>query len=673
MRFLHLVSILAATTFLSACGGSSSSGSSSNIDQDDEQNENNDLPVGDDPLADALPEYVPVICRDDEGNRIRGTIPGAANRTQILDDIAGEKIYFEIYQPSVIDCDNIAKGAHPLILQGHGLEGRRATASDAFQELRDDGYAVISIDQRGFGQSTGFANIMDPDLEGEALLAILDYAEQNLDYLAWRNEATAEFVSRPTPALSVPGQTNLIVGTTGFSYGGGFQFLLQNIDTKHRIDAMAPEYTWHDLRYSLNPGDVVKSMWANVIATVGEANILSAQLLLTNPADLLQSNPTNRGLAFYIRETLIKGQLTNVFSRGTLDEFKYHSSNYWCELNGDPARPYGLRVTDPLPITIFPPDDGQPRQQIFNQPGADVLLSQGFRDVLFNFNEAWWNYQCMKNRADNGEQVTLMTHQYGHIVPLIQDGFEQSFAGVNTCGDLPVTDANRAFFNEKLKHQDPDPALDLLKTHLCFSLDNEEAVYVRYEDVMAPRAPGIEASEFATDYETINAAVSGYELSPLPLSVFDNDFTVTGVASVFSAIVPQSTRLLLAEKDMILAGIPLITVTISSDNESLCSLLLGCDPIVFVGLGKRSPGDLQYTLIDDQVTPIRGLGQQLDLEMAGIAEKLNKEDELALLVYGSHEQFFTSSSRELLAPKVSINADVKLPLYQADSPLIVRP
>ena len=84
---------------------------------------------------------------------------------------------FEVFEPDSIDCANASNGAHPLILQGHGYGGSRNTADDAFSSYRASGYAVISIDQRGFGESGGTVRTMDPEAEGQYLNQILDWAE----------------------------------------------------------------------------------------------------------------------------------------------------------------------------------------------------------------------------------------------------------------------------------------------------------------------------------------------------------------------------------------------------------------------------------------------------------------------------------------------------------------
>jgi ABC-2 type transport system ATP-binding protein len=79
-------------------------------------------------------------------------------------------------------------------------------------------------------------------------------------------------------------------------------------------------------------------------------------------------------------------------------------------------------------------------------------------------------------------------------------------------------------------------------------------------------------------------------------------------------------------------------------------------------MGKKLAGGLTFTLIDDQLQPIRGLGEH-DIDLVGIAERLNKGDEVAVLFYAVHPQFASSVSRDLTIPAVSISGTVSLPLY----------
>lgn len=75
------------------------------------------------------------------------------------------------------------------MLHGHGYGGSRAqTPGGILKRLVDNGAGVISIDQRGFGESGGTVRVLDPDFEGQDLLQILDWAEANLDWLRYSNK-----------------------------------------------------------------------------------------------------------------------------------------------------------------------------------------------------------------------------------------------------------------------------------------------------------------------------------------------------------------------------------------------------------------------------------------------------------------------------------------------------
>ncbi len=634
---------------------------------DDGSSDNND-DTADKPGIDDSLVYVPMACRDEDGNAISGLVPGAVNRQQTLVSESGRTISFEIFEPTSIDCDNIAKGAHPLVLQGHGFGGSRNSSTDAFTNYRDQGYAVISIDQRGFGDSTGTVTVMDPNLEGKDLIAILDYAEQELDFLAWRDETNNQFVSRPEQAISQANGVNLVVGSIGSSYGGGFQTLLHNVDDKERLDAMVPDITWHDLRYSLNQDDTVKSAWDLLLVSIGEAGALGPSIspdVVFSP-EVVDNNPTNRGLEPFIRETLIKGLAENVFPRDALDYFNYHSPSYWCGLNNESMRPYELATSAVLEPRIFNLDDTS-RQVISDRNGVDVLFTQGMRDTLFNFNEAWWNWQCMTKRSGGLHDVGLITHQTGHILPGLQPA-----AGEFACSGLTIADATMAFFNEKLRQQPMDESLALTKDHICMSLADQDAVYIAFDDFLAPRAEGVFNREPSVAYTKKEFTISDYQLPRSEFTFPSMEQTFGNIVGNFSRIAPQAAELIteLAEES-ILAGIPVLNLTITATSESACAPSTGCNSQLFVGLGHRSNPNDEYQLIDEQLTPVRGIGDKMNIEMVGIAERLKSGDQLALLVFAAHEQFFSSASRDLITPTISIKGEVLLPLYSAESSAII--
>ncbi|TAJ52499.1 MAG: hypothetical protein EPN60_04930 [Nevskiaceae bacterium] len=576
---------------------------------------------------------------------------------------SGEQISFQVLEPKAFDCAHRAQGAHPLILQGHGFGGSRNTSG--FDNYRAVGFAVISIDQRGFGDSSGTVRVMDPDYEGKDLIRILDWAEQNLDYLAWRDEASMlkPFVARPADGLSVAGGSNLLVGAIGSSYGGGYQLLLQNVDPKDRLDALAPDITWHDLRWSLNPGDVIKTGWDLLLVAGGAAGSYVPGL---ENGEL----PTDRGLDPYIMETLARGAATGEFPREALDWFRYHSPAYWCGLNNEPTMPY------PVPENLFDANfmlagflnELPGSNQRKGQSGIPVLLSQGFRDTLFNFNDAWWNYQCL---AARGDDVRLITHQSGHIlndfaaIPVPQLDFDNN-GGNNDCGGRKRGDATLQWFREKLKGEDAASILSGTEDALCVSLADDDAVDIPVDKFLAPRAaeraPPLTAQWFAAE--------GGAELVPQGLTAQQLHLALADRPGVVPLFTVQ------AADGLILAGIAQAEIQLSTPqmvNDLACeqaqlpTLRTGCDAIVFVGLGLKKAGASDYVLIDDQVLPVRGLGHHADLSLVGVAERLAAGDSLALMIYGYSPQYPLSFSRDPTIPVVNVSASLKLPLYGADA------
>src|SRR4051794_16237014 len=94
----------------------------------------------------------------------------------------------------------------PMILHSHGWGGSRTTDPAAFRKFLRAGYAVLSFDQRGFGQSGGHAYVENPAVEGHDVRALVDRIAR------W-----------PWVKKDGPGDPRL--GAIGGSYGGGYQFL----------------------------------------------------------------------------------------------------------------------------------------------------------------------------------------------------------------------------------------------------------------------------------------------------------------------------------------------------------------------------------------------------------------------------------------------------------------
>jgi ABC-2 type transport system ATP-binding protein len=151
----------------------------------------------------------------------------------------------------------------PVVLHSHGWGGSRSTSG--FGEFMDAGMGVVSIDQRGHGESGGEANVQDPDLEAEDISAVIDYVAK----LNW----VAHDVDRRGRAIP----NDPVLGAIGGSYGGGYQTITALDETaetgRTRFNALAPEITWYDLPHSLAPNKVTRTVWNVALYAVGAANV----------------------------------------------------------------------------------------------------------------------------------------------------------------------------------------------------------------------------------------------------------------------------------------------------------------------------------------------------------------------------------------------------------------
>jgi len=89
------------------------------------------------------------------------------------------------------------------------------------------------------------------------------------------------------------------------------------------------------------------------------------------------------------------------------------------------------------------------------------------------------------------------------------------------------------------------------------------------------------------------------------------------------------------------------------------------EPILFFGIGQLHAADpLLYDLLDNQLTPIRGVGEH-DVDMTGIAARIAPGDQLALLIFGEEDQYDATGSLNLAAPAVvpvTVSGNVWVPL-----------
>jgi ABC-2 type transport system ATP-binding protein len=177
---------------------------------------------------------------------------------QVASSFDGTPIVYTLFTPDGAS----SMSPVPAVLMTHGWGGSRQTTADGFVgKLLANGYAVLTWDQRGFGESGGQAEVDSEQWEARDVSALID-------------------VLGGDPAIAkVKGDPK--VGMAGGSYAGGIQWVSAAIDP--RIDAIAPEISWHNLPESLFPQDVIKMGWDTLLTAVGQTAVTNG-LFPTNPA-----------------------------------------------------------------------------------------------------------------------------------------------------------------------------------------------------------------------------------------------------------------------------------------------------------------------------------------------------------------------------------------------------
>jgi ABC-2 type transport system ATP-binding protein len=297
-------------------------------------------------------------------------------------------IVISIYQPAGA---SVAKPA-PVILHSHGWGGSRTTSDTAFRTELDRGYGVVSIDQRGFGESGGKANVEDPDLEGNDVIAVIDHV------------ASLDWVAKDNGDPNDP-----VLFAMGGSYGGGYQFVgaLKEVrDTgRTRFNALAPEITWFNLSESLAPSKVVRSAWTVALYAAGAANIVE-----------------------YVHPAFAYGASTGQWPDGTVD------------------------VVHNLDAEFFEhgPSGFVARGELLDIP---VLIGQGTSDNLFNLNQGWKNFEQTLTPAARDRSL-FVGYNGGHVLPNVAPlGFA---TGGDACsGEGGFSALRLRFFDRVLAGESP--------------------------------------------------------------------------------------------------------------------------------------------------------------------------------------------------------------------------
>ena len=202
-------------------------------------------------------------------------------------------------------------GDRPTVLMGPGWgqSGDTDTAQTGIQgalsiaQLWQGGFNVLTWDPRGFGHSTGAAEVDSPNDEGRDVSAMIDWVAR-----------------RPGVELERPGVPR--VGMVGESYGGGIQFAAAEQDC--RIDAIAPTIAWHSLGTSLDKNQTPKAGWGNILASVSATAKLDPEISATDHAMNTTGVIDARGVSFFESrgpaQFLSRVRVPTLILQGTVDD-----------------------------------------------------------------------------------------------------------------------------------------------------------------------------------------------------------------------------------------------------------------------------------------------------------------------------------------------------------------
>ncbi len=119
--------------------------------------------------------------------------------------------------------------------------------------LAEAGFVVLAVTPRGFGRSGYPGHFASPDHEVNDLRKLIDWL--------------ADLEGPVDGAVQLDAAGNPRVGLTGISYGGSISVLTAAVD--ERVDALAVQDVWYDLRSVFAPNGVVKSAHLGGTASAG--------------------------------------------------------------------------------------------------------------------------------------------------------------------------------------------------------------------------------------------------------------------------------------------------------------------------------------------------------------------------------------------------------------------
>lgn len=467
---------------------------------------------------------------------------------------------------------NLSKGeTAPLLIHAHGFGlGRMKRPLSLYGQILPTGEAAVRAWRRGYW-------VISYDQRGHGA------SEGDIGLI--RRDKEGRDVSRiidwAARYLQLDFKDNdPVVGMIGESYGGGAQLMAATLDK--RIDALVPVTTWYDLEHALLPNRVPKTDWILVLATAGYT-----------------MNPTHMSM------NVSTGMMKEMFAKGDpylRRQLRENSLVSQCGKNGAPY--------------------------------ADALLIQGFRDVLFSFDQALANRECFRSA---GRDVRLIGIEDGHLNPSSQ-----------WSPGLPVWHMqNHVTCNGQSLKTD-----DIIDHWLDGKLRNDAAALAQVPSYCVTGDAATDALAAAGNTELhwqtlpptrMGSGMNGFfELVLKPLDHVANWFVPAGLPADWQQpqhgwLRPGRIPLMTTDSTRWVAGTPVVRVNLQQANKP--------GNVVFLRMAKWRPGSGSYEVLHQQVAPARaGRGEQ-EIRLPAIRTQLHQGEILGLLVQGYSNQFRMAGQR----------------------------
>ncbi|HSP04051.1 MAG TPA: alpha/beta fold hydrolase [Acidimicrobiales bacterium] len=467
--------------------------------------------------------------------------------THVVDSFDGTPLLANLFVPSGVDGSRPA----PLVLLTHGWGGTGQKAPTGFvADLLDAGYVVVTWDQRGFGCSGGEVQIDKPEWEGRDVQALIDWAVAN---------APVQLDATGDP----------LVGMTGGSYAGGVQTAAASVDD--RIDVLAPEISWADLRYSLYGGQVVNQGWATLLYLAGLASASGQGLDPSCP-----THPQPGGLDPMITRGFTEGSTTAAISDEVLDFFA-----------GSSLASYGQDQPVDIP----------------------TLVVQGSTDTLFDLTDGW---RIVEHVRATGAPTRFLVFCGGHVA--CPDTYADAGDGEH------VDAAVLAWFARHLRGD------DTVDVGPPVEYRTNEGVWRATTGFPAPGSPPLEATGAGSLVSVPN--VDAPDLSTLGGASFDGGIPALPFTSA-AVSAPGDIRAMTVEvaratdRAVDLLGIPTVTLQVEG---------VGDEVILMAKLVDRESGAVVNLQEGAVRVPLLDGGAQVEVPMPGVAYTLPAGHHLDLQV-----------------------------------------